>query len=208
MKITALTPQKRNPGRFNLFLNGTFVCGLDAELMITRKLVVGQELADSEVKALLVNVDFSSFYNKVLNLLSYRPHSIYEVQMYLKKLKASENVSGQIIAKCQRLKLLDDQAFCTWFVGQRQTYRPRSKRMLMSELKQKGITEETITVVLETADYSEAASAFSLAQKKWRGLQGYDPVKRAEKLKAYLARQGFSWDVAQSVLVKLTAGND
>src|SRR3989344_4868402 len=208
MKITALTPQKRNPGRFNLFLDGKFVCGLDAELMLTHKLVAGQELTDSEVKALITTADLASFYNKVLNLLSYRPHSIHEVKMYLKKLKASEDISGQVIAKCQRLKVLDDQAFCTWFVGQRQTYRPRSKRMLMSELKQKGITEETITVVLETADYSEAASAFSLAQKKWRGLQGYDPVKRAEKFKAFLARQGFSWDVAQSVLVKWTAGSD
>ncbi|HCS78259.1 TPA: hypothetical protein DIV55_00780 [Patescibacteria group bacterium] len=208
MKITALTPQKRNPGHFNLFLNGKFVCGLDADLIVTHQLVVGQELADSEVKSLLASADFSSFYNKVLNLLSYRPHSIYEVQAYLKKLKASEDVSRQVIAKCQQRKLLDDQAFCKWFVGQRQTYRPRSKRMLMSELKQKGINEEIIATVLSSSDFSEAASAYTLAQKKWRSLSRYDSVKRAEKLKSYLARQGFSWDVIQSVLIQLTAEND
>jgi|SRR3989344_2532420 len=208
MKITALTPQKRNPGRFNLFLDGKFVCGLDAELMLTHKLVAGQELTDSEVKALITTADLASFYNKVLNLLSYRPHSIHEVKMYLKKLKASEDISGQVIAKCQQRKLLDDQEFCQWFVSQRQTYRPRSKRMLVSELKQKGIAEEMVAGVLLATDFSEAVSAYTLAQKKWRSLSRYDPVERAEKLKSYLARQGFSWDVIQSVLAQLTAEND
>ena len=43
-KITSVEVQKRNPGRFNIFLDGEFVFGADEDLVVDHRLIPGKIL--------------------------------------------------------------------------------------------------------------------------------------------------------------------
>ena len=82
--ITAIKAQKKKE-RYNVFLDGEFGFGIDAEALLKEKLAVGRELKDQEIKGLRDQAEFNKSYEKALNFLSYRPRSEREVRDYLEK---------------------------------------------------------------------------------------------------------------------------
>ncbi len=105
-------------------------------------------------------------------------------------------------AAIQRLKennFLGDEQFARDWVENRTTFRPRSKRMLAMELRQKGIAEEAIQRALaETGD--EDSLAYQTAQKYARRLAGADWETFRKRLGAFLMRRGFSYGTIAPIL--------
>jgi SOS response regulatory protein OraA/RecX len=64
-------------------------------------------------------------------------------------------------------------------------------------LRNKGISEEIIEEALAAVDPSQ--SAYNAAEKRARQLSGLDSQAFSRKLVDYLARRGFSYDVAREV---------
>jgi len=151
-----------------------------------------------------VNDDFSSALDKTLKFLSYRPRTVSEIQKYLQKIKATDEVKKQVVDKLERLNLINDKAFIEWWLEQRATFRPRALRFLKLELKQKGIPQELIDSAL--SEYSvtdEKKSAESFAEKKFKRLENLPPIEIKKKLFQALASRGFSYQVIQAVVDKL-----
>ncbi len=92
-------------------------------------------------------------------------------------------------ATIQRLKdngFLGDDQFAQDWVENRSTFRPRSKRMLAMELRQKGVAEEAIEQALaETED--ESSLAYQIRDESTRGgWPGSDWETFRKRLGAYL----------------------
>ena len=52
-KITSVVPQKKNPQRFNIFLDGEFALGADEDLVVNRRLVVGKIIPSEDLEKFL-----------------------------------------------------------------------------------------------------------------------------------------------------------
>ena len=190
-QISRLQAGKKNPGRINLYLDGEFAFALTLDEVVKNGLKKGLELTGDQVAALKKNDDLNWAYTKILNYLSYRPHSEFEVRSRLKKYDVAEVDSiDWIIHKLKDHNYLSDLDFAKWFVDSRMGNRPRSKQHLSAELRAKGIDVSVINQVLIGID--ETGPLEALIAKK--------TTLSRDKLIQFLMRRGFKYAVVQAKL--------
>jgi len=199
--ITAIKSQKKRKNRFNIYLDGKFVFGLSAEALAKANLSVGQELSRKEVDSLIFENELGKSLDRVYHFLSYRPRSEKEIRDYLKRKMISDDLSGKVIAKVKKQGYLDDLEFVRWWVEQRSTFRPRGKRALVAELRQKGVAPEIIDKVLSDV-VDEVSLAQKAIQKKINEYLKLPSRESRQKIAAYLRRRGFSWETIEKVFDK------
>lgn len=198
-KITALKAQKRNSNRINIYLDDEFAFGLSR--YAAAWLQIGQELSTEKIEELL-DADAQEVANqRALNFLSYRPRSEAEVRKNLKKHDTPDNVITDVLTRLRRNGLVDDLQFARIWVENRSTFRPRGRRALTMELRQKGIHDEAIDEVL--CDLDEDNLAYQAALKQSRKYEGLEWMAFRQKMSAYLARRGFNYGVAKPVIEKV-----
>jgi len=198
-QITKIKAQK-NKKRVNLYLDNQYAFGLDADNFLKAGLKVGQKLSQKEVDELIFKNQFQKMLDRTLRLISRRPRSEKEIRDYLKKKKATSKLSQKLIKKLKKLGQLDDQTFAFWWVEQRTAFRPRGKFGLIMELRQKGIDQEMIDKAIEPIN--ELPLAEKTAKRKAKILKNLPKEKVYQKLSAFLARRGFSWETIKKVVAK------
>jgi len=195
-KVTAIEAQKRNPNRVNIYLDDQFAFGLAR--IVAAWLQVGQELSDEKIAAMQEEDAREVALQKSLHFLSYRARSIEEARKHLEKYEIPEAVIQTTLEKLQNAGLLNDHDFARTWVENRNTFRPRGRRALRMELRQKGLPESVIEKTLEkTTD--EEALALTAARKHLRKLQGLDWMDFRKKMAGFLGRRGFPYEVIASV---------
>lgn len=207
--ITKLEPQRRDPERINVFLDGQFAFGLGAAIAEERGLRVGRALAPEEVAALRADDKLGKAVDKALTFLTYRPRSIREVRERLAKKGIEPAVVEAVIARLAGWGYVGDEGFARYWVENRGANQPRGKRLLRQELWQKGVARETVDQVLEEAEIDEFGGALELARKRLRQLGALDEVARRRRLGAFLQRRGYDYPTVKRALdALLTPGDD
>ncbi len=197
--ITALKFQQRNQERVNVYLDGAYAFGLAAtEAAHLRK---GQTLSDEEIAALQAEDDRQKAYDQAVRFLSYRPRSRVEVERYLRDKKMSPDVIADVVGRLEQSDYLNDEAFARFWVENRAEFKPRSRRALQYELRQKGLSSQAIDNVLsETQDDETAAwRAVEGRLARWAGLSR-DELR--QKMAGYLSRRGFNYEIISTIFEK------
>lgn len=193
--ITALTKQKRNPNRVNVYLDGEFAFGLAAMTAVSLK--VGQELTPTHVETLRQSDELENAKQSAIHFLGFRPRSVAEVRDNLRNKGFDEAVIEQAVERLQELELLNDAEFARYWVEQRETFKPRSQMVLRRELQQKGVGREIIDEsFIDVDDTSAARQAARKQAVRWQNL-AEDEFK--SKLSGFLQRRGFTFDVIKEI---------
>ena len=135
--------------------------------------------------------------------LTIRNRSEKEVRDYLIKKQAEPQVIETLVALLYEQKFLNDETFARMWIKSRASFKPRGKRMLFMELKQKGIAKELIEKVLNEENEEipdELTQAKSLIKKRVDKLQDAPRQEVYNKVGAFLARRGFSWDIIKKAI--------
>lgn len=198
-QITDIKTQTRNRRRVNVYLDGQygFSLGLDVAASVSR----GDSLSDEEIENLRARDAEEIAYNKCLKYLAYRPRSTGEVRRYLREKGVSAEVSGLVAGRLERVGLLDDRAFARYWVENRETFRPRGRRLLRQELREKGIDEELVAEVLAGVD--EESSAFRAALSKAPRYARLDDEGFRAKMSGFLRRRGFDYEVVRGTVSRV-----
>jgi regulatory protein len=195
-RITALTAQKHNPNRLNVFLDGDFAFGI--ERIVAAWLSVGDEVDPEKVQTLLQNDELEKAYLRSLRLLSIRVRSVYEISHRLEEAGYSPETIENTILRLQSAGLLSDSEFARTWVENRCTFRPRAKRALVYELRQKGIIDQEIQSAISNLDETKLAQ--QAAEKVAPRLQKMPFDEFRKKLFGYLSRRGFSYGTSNEVI--------
>lgn len=198
-KITAIEPQKRNPQRVNIYLDGEFAFGLTR--LVAAWLRVGDELNAEKIASLQEADAREQALQYALRLLAYRPRSQAEVRQRLEQRGWNERIIEETLERLRQNGLLNDAAFAHSWVENRHTFRPRGRRLLVQELRQKGLDEQTIQDAVSDTDEEEAA--YTAARTRAQRLKGLEPRLFYRRLTAYLVRRGFSYETAVNVAQRL-----
>ncbi len=67
------------------------------------------------------------------------------------------------------------------------------------DLRQKGVSDDLVEMIFEDMEVDESAQILGLLRKKNYDLEEPDPAKR-QKIYAFLARKGFSYDAINSAM--------
>ncbi len=195
-RITALASQKHSGDRVNVYLDDVFAFGLAASLAVDLR--VGMTLTADQITALKSADEVERAREKALNYLSFRPRSEAELHTYLTHSGFTEATIAEVLHRLQEVGLVDDEAFARYWVDNRVRYRPRGRRMLIQELRQKDIASSVIETTL--TEYDEVAAAQQVAEEQARRLAHLPVDRLRRRLWDRLARRGFSPDIIQEVL--------
>jgi regulatory protein len=198
-KITAIAVQKKTPNRVNIHLDGEFAFGLAR--IVAAWLHVGQELSEEKIEQLLAADAKERAYQQAMLFLSYRARSESEIRRNLRKHEIPELVIDETLERLRQDGLANDTEFASAWVENRNAFRPRSRRMMTMELRQKGLDEEAIRSAVENVD--DEASAYEAAQKRAARFKGMEWNDFRKKLSEFLARRGFSYSVIAPVVTRI-----
>lgn len=140
--------------------------------------------------------------NSALRYLAHQHRSIRQMNEYLVKKGFDEDMINKTIEKLLEQKYLDDEIFTRTFVESRINHKPKSKFALAYELKKKGIKSAFIENILKNYDDQDLAlKAIEPKIKLWRNLD-FEKIKK--KTLNFLQYRGFTYEIAISILTKLT----
>lgn len=219
MKISSLKSQEKDKTRFNLFIDGKFVCPVSVDTIFKKKLRAGKELKESDLEDIIKDENFNKMFLGALNILSYRPHSAYEIKLALsrklnkghgktKKASSREDkdkeyqIIDEVIEKLKKTGQVSDKSFAQWWLEQRKTFRPKGALALKKELQERGVGREIIDELLEEQidRQEDLETAASLLQKRMPRYVNLPPREKREKIIRFLTARGFTWEVVEKVI--------
>ena len=202
MVITRLTQGKKRADRANVYLDEQLAFAVSFDVLLKWGLKKGLELSEEQVTEILGEDQISRAFDKAVNFLSYRPRSKKEVKDKLTSLDFAGFVVEHTLNKLENLELINDNEFAALWIQNRLTLKPKGKKALGLELKSKGISQTVIDTVLGTiSTQEELEQAKSLVAK--RRFESLSTEKREEKIKNFLLRRGYGWDIVKQVLKHL-----
>ncbi len=140
-------------------------------------------------------------YQQALLLLSFRARSETELRTNLHKHLYPDAVIEATLDRLRQDGLADDDQFARTWVENRNTFRPRSRLALSSELKRKGLNPEVIESAL--TNVNDHALAYEAARKKALRYEGLEWNQYRRKMGDFLARRGFSYSVATLIVNRI-----
>ncbi|MGC4105039.1 MAG: RecX family transcriptional regulator [Thermomicrobiales bacterium] len=199
-RITAITPQRHDPERVSIFLDGAFAFGLHAALVLEHGLQPGFDLDEATARDLLAADEIRRAIATALNALAYRARSEGEIAQRLRQKGFEQPSIDATLERLRDWRYVDDHDFASRWIENRQEHRPRSERMLSQELRQKGVDPATIAGTLADAAIDEVADARDLAMKQRAKLSALDPDTQTRRITGFLSRRGYGWDVIRQAL--------
>lgn len=196
MKVTAIKQQLKRVDRYSVYVDGKYRFSLHERQLVSSGIHSGQELSEDDLAAFQAESSEGKLFDRLLNVLSYRPRSEWELRDYLRRKQAEPEVADKLIEKLRELRYVDDEAFARAWVESRMASKPTSRRKLSAELRAKRIDTSIIDSTLdETTDAdSDLAAIRQLVEKKRAHYSD------ETKLMQYLARRGFSYGDIRSVI--------
>lgn len=199
-RITAITPQRHDPERVSIFLDGEFAFGLHADLVLEHGLYPGLDLDEPTAQILVVDDEIRRAIATALSALSYRARSEGEIAQRLRQKGFSQESIDATLERLRGWRYVDDHDFASRWIENRQEHRPRSERMLSQELRQKGVDPSTIADTIAGADIDEVADARELVVKQRAKLSSLDPETQTRRISGFLSRRGYAWGVIRRAL--------
>lgn len=206
MEITAIVAQPRNPDRVDLYVDGTLLLAVSAELAYSVPLRVGDRLTEEALRGLEERDQRWRAREAALNLLSFRARTAVEMRRRLLEKGYAVEVADACVEELVGRGLIDDAGFAESLVRDRVRLRPRGTRMLLQELRTKGVDWETARATVDGVFEAEDVSETELARQaaaRWTARPGETRLRARRRLYNFLARRGFGADATCEVVDEL-----
>jgi len=200
-EITAIKAQKRNRQRVSIFLDGEFAFGLSR--FVAAWLKPGRMLSEADIEHLQQEDTYEIAFQKALAFINHRPRSVEETRRRLLEKGFSEAVVEVTLEKLLEKRWLDDLDFARQWIENRNTFRPRSNRLLAYELRQKGVADDTITQALEVYAGDENTMAYQAGLKKAHQCRQETKPDFFKKVGGFLSRRGFRYEIVKPTVDRL-----
>jgi regulatory protein len=204
MRITALEPQAHNPERYNLYVDGHFLLGVNASIVLQMGLEVQQELLPEQVEQLRSTEGEQQAVDRALNYLSFRPRSREEVRRYLRRKETPPDIIEAALARLDRLDFVNDRAFASFWIENREQFNPRGAHALKNELRMKGVEREVVDELVN--DEQDEELALRAGRRKALSLINIPDMDYAtfrNRLGSFLQRRGFGYEVSKRTVSSL-----
>ncbi|GAA3445166.1 recombination regulator RecX [Planomonospora venezuelensis] len=144
-----------------------------------------------------------------LRLLTMAPRTRAQLAEALRKREVPEEAAEAVLERFSEVGLIDDEAFAAAWVSSRHAGRGLARRALASELRRRGVEEDTVKEAVEQLDpEQEAETARRLVARKLASTRGLEPAARTRRLAGMLARKGYGPGLAFRVIREALEGEE
>lgn len=200
--ITKLEQQKKDANRVNVYVDGTFYCGIGLDTLVQYRIKTGMAIDEQFLDAILMESEKGKALDKALTHLSSTLKTQKQMRDFLVQKGYTENIVEYVIDKLTSFGYLDDEAYCRAYCN---SVSGKGKKYLEQQLYRRGVDPHTISAVLDEMDEDED-EVFILLQKYMRGKE----FTQANLTKAFrhLMSKGYDYDVAKGALERLKDESD
>ncbi len=139
-----------------------------------------------------------------LSALSRRAKSRGELFSLLKKRGTPEEVANAVLIRLSELGFVNDYEFARYWSESRQRTKKISRRIIIGELRSKGISDEIIEwITSDITDDAEYENALKFAERKARSYLKLEKEVAYRRLHGALSRRGFSSSIISRVMNEL-----
>jgi regulatory protein len=199
-EVTVVETRKHRRG-VRVILDRCPALNLSLAVATEAGLHTGQTLTLAEIERLKSTEQFHRSLNSALRYMSSRPRSEVEVRNRLSRHGFDIDTIQKALAKLKKQGLVDDIAFAQFWRENREDFKPRSRRLMALELKQKGVDAEIIAEAI--IDVDDRQGAYWAAQKKSRALTGLDYDSFRKRLGSFLKRRGFDYELINHTIDRM-----
>ena len=197
MKISKITPQKKNKKRSTIHINGHYAFGLSNEIVVKFDLHEGSEIDDGLIQDVLLAQEKQKIRERALRILHYRIRSVQEMKTRLLRLGFDGTMVNEIIEEFVSDNTLNDESFAQAFVADYTNLKPKGNIFVNRELLKKGIPPTTIQELIRSRDEKKLARNF--LHKKLQHFDLNDPKDRQKVMRRLLSR-GFTPSIVYEVV--------
>lgn len=212
-KISRITTQKKNTHRYNIFFlekeKDAYAFSVDEAILIEFHLRKGLELDEKTIETITQRDSLYKSYTQAIHYLSYRMRSRKEIYEYLEKKEVVHEFIEEILERLTKERLINDREFAEMFVRTRINTSTKGPRIISNELKEKGITQNIISDVLEQFTYEmQFDKMYKLMDKKLKQPSKHSFRKRLQQLQVSMVQKGFTQDVIKEVSAEFADAKD
>ncbi len=201
--VTAIEVQKHASTRYSIFLDEEFAFGIGRDLLLESGIAKGEYLDQDRLDDILARDATDRAVSAAMRALEQRMQTSKELRTRLqRKGFAPERIDAALV-KLAGYGYLNDERFAELWIENRLAHRPRGKRMLEQELRQKGIDRQIVDETVSSMEIDDHTAALELATKKLRSVHGLPLDEQKKKLTGVLARKGFDYGVIRTTLETL-----
>jgi regulatory protein len=209
MHITSIAPTRHDPDRVAIVLDDRSVLACHISVLADLGLVTGDEITSETIEQLKDSEVLHALQERAITLLAGRPRGRQELrQRLLQGTKKHPNQPAEhvdkVLDRLAELGLIDDSAFATFWVEQRDRFRPKGAQALQAELRSKGVERAAIESAIEPErDLERAISAAERRAIQITARSGIDAVSFRNTLGPFLQRRGFNYSTIRAALAEL-----
>ena len=206
MAVITKIEEQKNKKRVNIFVDNAFFCGINKETAILFRLKEDSEIDENTLKNAIFESEVKSAFEKAIDYISSRIHTKKELFDKLFKKGFEKKVVDSAIFKLEEYNYVNDELFAKTFVQENYKY---SKKMLENKLKQKGVSSEIISNVLELNTDEKEEELCEKQLKKLLKNKNKNNFSKEELQKIYMSlfRKGFEFDLIKKVCRKVLVQN-
>jgi regulatory protein len=210
MKITAIERASEGSPRLAVFVDGRRAFTVSDEVAARLGLKVGGEIGEDDALELATDSDRERAREAALRLLAVRARSRGELLDRLLKKGIERSVASEVLDGLEGAGLVDDREFGRLWAEERMRRRPVGPRRLAHELFEKGVPRPVIDEVVADAfaTHQEIDVARRAVEKRVERAGGRPGTRDLTRIRSFLLRRGFSYEVVRDVLEELSGGGD
>jgi regulatory protein len=206
--ISGIEVQQKNNQRCSIFVNQSFLIGIDLTVLLEFGLKKGDTLSEEIWQQLWLAEQQRYVYLWMISRLESRAHSAKELEQKAKQKGFPESWIQQALNQIQQKNLLNEFQFAKNHYQNKLQFKQWGPVKIRAYLKQKGISDSIIKQVEleldeENSDNESLSLLENIAAKKWEKLsRESDNRKRKEKLTRFLLQRGFAYDSIGDIIKK------
>ena len=200
-QISEIQIDEKMPSRRVLFLNGARFDSVDAGLISKFGLWVGLEIEVDVLRKLIQADEITRAKNDATMCLKDERLSKEQLIDVLKRKGFGDEAIEAVLTELEQHGRIRDEKFAHAWVKRRQRSKPRSRKMMRRELRNKGIDQTTVDSALEAIDDTqEDQLALQAAQKQAKRYKSLEMHVAKRRLYAFLLRRGFGYETIQKTV--------
>jgi regulatory protein len=206
--ITKITTQKKQTGRFNIYVNDgggeKYAFSVDEDVLIKYQLKKGTELDEFTQMEVLFQDTIRKAIGTAIQYLSHRMRSEKEVKDHLKEKEIDDTVIQEVIHRLYNLNYLNEEEFAYAYVRTQINTTDKGPNIIKQELREKGVNGELLEkVLLEYTDDLQFSKAVQLTIKAQKKQRNDSQFLFEQKLKQTLSRKGFPFSIIDEAVTEM-----
>lgn len=187
---------------------------IDDELTFTEDQIVNYRIVKGAVfekeawDKIKATKDHAFLFDKALHYLDYKLRTTKEIITFLETKEAPPELIVEIIERLHKIKYLDDDRYATQYIdeGMRNYKGPQA---LSYALEQKGVSPKIISEKMNVYTHDKELELATIVANKYQKLNlRYPAKKQKEMVYQKLIRDGYNFDIINSVIASLSYEDD